>query len=114
MSQFYVLFIIHLFINLIDNIRTFDLDTLMATLSILEELQELVGVPLNGYDIDINNPNFFFEMLFQSQNLTVEHVDGVWLNVIIVNNIIYTVHPDLIKFILDLFILLKQVLFFNN
>ena len=112
MLGFDVLFIIHIFLNLIDYIRTLDLDALMVTLSNLEGLQELVGVPLNGYDIDINNQIYFFEMLFQSQELSVELVDGVWLNVITFDNVTYTVHPDLIQFLLDLFILLEEILFF--
>jgi hypothetical protein len=112
MLEFHVLFIIHIFINLINYMRTLDLDVLIVTLSNLEYLQDLVGVPLNGYDIDINNQIYFFEMLFQSQDLSVELVDGVWLNVITFDNVTYTVHPYLIQFLLDLFVLLEEILFF--
>jgi ribose/xylose/arabinose/galactoside ABC-type transport system permease subunit len=99
-------------VNFIVNYITtnFNLDNLIVTLSNLEYLQYLVGVPQNGYDI--NNPNLFFEMLLQSQDLSVELVDEVYLNVINVNNVIYTVHPDLIQFLLNLFIELEEVLFF--
>lgn len=112
MSDFILLFVVYNIINAINGIRTLDLDVLMVTLSNLEAFQEFVGVPLNGYDIDINNQIYFFEMLFQSQELTVELVDGVYLNVIIFNNVIYTVHPDLIQLLLDLFIMLEEILFF--
>lgn len=112
MLEFYLIIVVHLIINAINTIRTLDLDALMVTLSNLEAFQELVGVSQNGYDIDINNQIFFFEMLLQSQELTVELVDGVYLNVIKFDNVIYTVHPDVIHLLLDLFIMLEEVLFF--
>lgn len=93
--------------HLINVLRNVNLDELMVTLSNLEYLQDIVGVPNNGYDIDVNNPVSFFEMLFQSQDLSVEQVDGVFLNVIIVNGVIYTVHPDFILFLLNLFLILE-------
>jgi len=78
-------------------------DYFMVTLSNLELLQPLVGVASNGYDIGLNQPNLFFELFFQSQELSVENIDGVYLNVFRVNNLNYTVHPDFINYTLDLF-----------
>jgi hypothetical protein len=78
-------------------------DKLMVSLSNLEECQHLVVVSNFGYDIDSNNPNLFFQMFFQSQDLSIEQVNGVFLNVIKVYNVTYTVHPSYINFILDLF-----------
>jgi hypothetical protein len=79
-----------------------DPTNLMVILSNLEYLQDLVGVPANGYDIDWNNPQAFFQLLFISQDLCVELVDGVFLNVLKVADITYTVHPSLIQYLLDL------------
>jgi len=89
--------------------RTFDLHELIVILSNLEHLQDLVGVPQNGYDI--NNVDIFFGMLFQAQDLSVELIDGVYLNVIIVDNITYTVDPDFISFLIYLFITLEFIFF---
>ena len=62
---------------LLNFLRHFNLEELIVTLSNLEYLQNIVGIPTNGYDIDVNNPGTFFEMLFQSQDLSVELVEGV-------------------------------------
>lgn len=98
-----------LFSQIINGLRNLNLNDLMIMLSNLEYLQDLVGVPQNGYDI--NNVGIFFEMLLQCQNLSVELIDGVYVNCITVNNIIYTVHPDFIDYILKLFIILDFLIF---
>ena len=93
--------LVNYIVNAVGNVNPEDL---RVTLSNLELHQDQVGIPTNGYDIDINNPGYFFEMFFLSQDLAVEQVDGVVVNVIKVNNIIYTVHPDLILFLLNMFL----------
>jgi len=85
---------------LINSVR--DVDAFMVTLSNLEFLQDMVGIPNNGYNIDYNDWNGFFQLFFLSQELSVELIDGVWVNCIKVNDIIYTVHPSFIVFILQL------------
>jgi hypothetical protein len=82
-------------------------NNLMVVLSNLEFLEDMV-VPINGYDIDSNQSVLFFELFFQSQDLSVESVNGVCLYVLKANNEIYTVHPNFINFLLDL---LTDVLF---
>jgi hypothetical protein len=95
--------------NIINSIIHYNPETLIYTMRNLEFLQHMVGVPQNGYDIDINNLNLFFELLFQSQNLSVELVNGVYLNVLNVNNVNYTVHPDYIEYILNQYIILEPI-----
>jgi len=96
--------------HIINGYRSLNLKELIVILSNLEHLQDLVRVPQNSYDIDINNKAHFFEMLFQAQDLSVEFVDGVFVNCIKVNNVIYTVHPDLISFLIHLFRILKFII----
>lgn len=97
--------------HIINGIMNLNLDDLMVMLSNLEFLQNLVGVPQNGYDIGLNNTALFFELLFQHNNLSVELIDGVYLNVIFVENTPYTVHPDLIDFLISLFLVLEFIFF---
>jgi hypothetical protein len=94
----------NIIINGLNNLNL-NLNDLMVMLSNLEYLQDLVEVPLNYYDI--NNISFFIEMLFQCQDLSVQFIDGVYVNCIIINNMIYTVHPDLIYLIIKIFRFLK-------
>lgn len=91
--------------NLVNFIRSDEnlSDHFMVTLSNLELLQPSVGVPINCYDIDCDQPNVFFGLFLQSQDLSVEIVNGVYLDVFRVNNNTYTVHPFYIEFILSLF-----------
>jgi len=103
--------LLYLLITIIINgLTQFNLDGLMVMLSNLEYLQDLV-VPLNCYDIDIDNMGIFFEMLFQCQDLSVELINGVYVNCITINNIIYTVHPDYISFLINLFIILEFIFY---
>jgi len=77
-------------------------DDSMVAISTLEDLQQFVREPANGYDI--TNSELFFEMLCSNSGvLDVEVINGVHVNVITVNNRLYTVHPDLIQMIIDLF-----------
>lgn len=76
-------------------------DDSMIALATLDELQEFVGVPANGYNID--NSEVFFEMLCSySGVLSVEQVNGVFVNTITVDHRLYTVHPNLIQMVLEL------------
>jgi hypothetical protein len=103
--------LLHFLINIIINgLINFNLNELMVVLSNLEYLQDLV-VPLNCYDLDINNIDLFFEMLFQCQDLSVQFINGVYVNCMTVNNIIYTVHPDFISFLIKLFIILEFIFY---
>jgi hypothetical protein len=83
-------------------------DNFMVFLSNLEFLENMVGEPINGYDIESNQSILFFELFFQSQELSVELVNGVYLYVLKANNVIYTVHPYFINYLLDL---LTDILF---
>ena len=89
-------------INLIENNEPL-YNNLLINLSNLELLENIVGVSNNGYDIESNQSVLFFELFFQSQELSVELVNDVNLYVLKVNNVIYTVHPCYIHYILDLF-----------
>lgn len=100
-------FLINIIVNAFAN---FNSDDLLVTLSNLEEAQKWV-VNLNSYDIDLNNIGLFFEMLFQCQDLSVQLINGVFVNCITVNNITYTVHPDFIIFLINLFIILEFIFF---
>jgi hypothetical protein len=93
-------------INIIYNSLS-NFNSIMVMLSNLEYLQDIV-VELNYYDI--NNIILFFEMLFQCQDLSVQLINGVYVNCITVNNIIYTVHPNFIYYIIKLFILLESII----
>lgn len=76
-------------------------DESMVALATLDELQEIVGVPANGYNI--YNSEVFFEMLCSySGVLSVEQVNGVFVNTITVDHRLYTVDPNLIQMILEL------------
>jgi hypothetical protein len=86
--------------------NNFNLDYLMVMLSNLEYLQDVV-MELNCYDIDINNIRLFFEMLFQCQDLSVQLINGMYINCITVDNIVYTIHPDFIYYLIKLFKILK-------
>jgi hypothetical protein len=87
----------------------FNPDELLVLLSNLEYVQDIV-VPLDSYDIDLNDIRLFFEMLFQCQDLSVQLLNGVYVNCMTVNGIIYTVHPDFILFLINLFIILENLL----
>jgi len=89
---------------IIISLRNLNLDELLVILSNLEYLQDTVEISLNGYDIDVTNPGLFFEMLFQAQNISVETINGVAVNCMLVDNQIYTVHPDLIFYLIQLFV----------
>lgn len=78
-------------------------DDSMIALANLDELQEFVREPANGFDIKINNSEVFFEMLCSNSGvLNVEHVNGVFVNTITVDHKVYTVDPDLIKMVVKL------------
>jgi hypothetical protein len=98
-------------INIIYNgLNNFNLDYLMVMLSNLEYLQDVV-MELNCYDIDINNKGLFFKMLFQCQDLSVQFINGMYVNCITVDNIIYTVHPHFIYYLIKLFKILEFFIF---
>ena len=85
----------------------FDSNTLsddsMIALANIDELQEFVRRPANGFDIDENNSEVFFEMLCSySGVLNVEHVNGVFVNTITVDHRLYTVDPDIIRMVVEL------------
>jgi hypothetical protein len=79
-----------------------------VTLSNLELGQEFVKIPANGYDIEYNQPDVFFDKFYSYQELVVENINGVYVNVFKINNINYTVHPCHVNFVLDLF---KNILY---
>jgi ribulose 1,5-bisphosphate synthetase/thiazole synthase len=59
-------------------------------------LQYYVGDFNTGYDI--TNSGVFFEMLCRrSGQLSITHVNGVFVNTITVNNTLYTVDPNIIR-----------------
>lgn len=68
----------------------------LAWLSTLEMLQYIIGVPNNGYDI--TNFSVFVNMLILGK-LCIAPVNGIFLNCIIINNILYTVDPKLMYFL---------------
>jgi hypothetical protein len=74
-----------------------------VTLSNLELGQSVVQIPANGYDIEYNQPDVFFEKFYQYHELVVDQINGVYVNVFKINNVNYTVHPCHINHVLDLF-----------
>lgn len=68
----------------------------LAWLSTLEMLQYVIGVPNNGYDI--TNFSVFVNTLILGK-LCIAPVNGVFLNCILINNILYTVDPKLMYFL---------------
>lgn len=68
----------------------------LARLGTIEMLQFVIGVPNNGYDI--TNFSIFVNMLILGE-LCIAPVNGIFLNCIIINNILYTVDPKLINFL---------------
>jgi hypothetical protein len=92
-------------------IRNLDQDHLIEMLSNLKLDYEMVEASPNGYYFDVTDTFYFFEMLFQSQDLTVELVDDVFLFVLKVNNNNFTVHPELIAFLLQLYLILEHTIF---
>lgn len=76
-------------------------DDSMIALANIDELQEFVRKPANGFDI--NDSEVFFEMLCSySGVLNVEHVNGVFVNTITVDHRLYTVDPHLVKMVVEL------------
>ena|SRR5580693_8186070 len=92
-------------VNFINHIRNDPAlyDYYLVTLSNLECDQYMVGIPINGYNIDYNQGYLFFQLFFQRTDLIVELVDGVYVNVFKIEDVLYTVHPRFIHFILNFF-----------
>lgn len=66
----------------------------------LEDEQNLVQV-LNHYDV-IDLTTCFEMMCHRSGILEVTQVNGVTVNAIKINNVLYTVHPDVVRTIIDI------------
>ena len=73
----------------------------LAWLSTLEMLQYVIGVPNNGYDI--TNFSIFVNMLNLGE-LCIAPINGIFLNCIRINNILYTVDPKLMYIIFYMFL----------
>jgi|ERR1700733_2194046 len=64
----------------------------------LSRIQPFLGVPNNGYDIT-DSVLFNYMICSQSGYISVTNLNGVFVNIIIIGNEFYTVHPSLLHFI---------------
>jgi hypothetical protein len=82
------------------------LPEIVSELQAIRELQPQVGVPNGGYDFGLDFYLFFLDLFKEkSSHLNVLSVDGVYVNCIITNNVLHTVHPELIALLFILYLL---------
>jgi len=112
---FYILYVNYTFyVNTLHNINSYYVTpNTNRTLSVALEqsiyLQQLVGVSNYGYNIN-NWIDFIFTLNCASYNLEWGVVDGVFQNVIRINNNTLTVNPNLVNHYLVIQIILENTL----